>query len=229
MNFIKIHIFSVFKTKIFIQSSRNGHKSSLFIWSFIISCVQGQLTCPAQFLVTRVTGQPLVLKTDGRTVTDVDVDGTMLDVEATFRYLGDMLCHGGDCDRAIAAKCWEMTRQLSPSICSKVYEACVCSAMLHSSETWGPNNPELQRPCHNDPAMICWICDTKDRDETVYTLSPTTGVYTKFSGRLSEELLSWLIQKFPCILIFNTGQPGCQLNLSEGQIRLDLTSGRPLV
>ena len=24
-------------------------------------------------------------------------------------------------------------------------------------------------------------------------------------------------------------QSGCQLNLSEGQIRLDLTSGRPLV
>ena len=56
-----------------------------------------------------------------------------------------------------------------------------------------------------------------------------SGVYTKFSGRLSEEPFPWLIQKFPCILIFNIGQPGCQLNLSEGQIRLDLTSGRPLV
>ena len=55
------------------------------------------------------------------------------------------------------------------------------------------------------------------------------GVYTKFSGRLSEEPFPWLIQKFPCILIFKTGQPGCQLNLSEGQIRLDLTRGRPLV
>ena len=56
-----------------------------------------------------------------------------------------------------------------------------------------------------------------------------SGVYTKFSGRLFEEPFPWLIQKFPCILIFKTGQPGCQLNLSEGQIRLDLTSGRPLV
>ena len=43
------------------------------------------------------------------------------------------------------------------------------------------------------------------------------GVYTKFSGRLSEELFPSLIQKFPCILISRTGQPGCQLNLSEGQ------------
>ena len=54
------------------------------------------------------------------------------------------------------------------------------------------------------------------------------GVYTKFSGRLSEEPFPWLILKFPSILIFKTGQPGCQLNLSEGHIRLDLTSGRTL-
>ena len=57
----------------------------------------------------------------------------------------------------------------------------------------------------------------------------SAGVYTKISGRLSEEPFPWLIQKFPCILLFKTGQPGRQLNLSEGQIRLDLTSGRPLV
>ena len=56
-----------------------------------------------------------------------------------------------------------------------------------------------------------------------------TGVYTKFSDRLSEEPFPWLIQKFPCILIFKTEQPGSQLNLSKGQIRLDLTSGQPLV
>ena len=54
-----------------------------------------------------------------------------------------------------------------------------------------------------------------------------TGVYTKLSGRLSKEPFPWLIQKFPCILLFKIGQPGCQLNLSEGQIRLDLTSGHP--
>ena len=69
------------------------------------------------------------------------------------------------------------------------------------------------------PFMCEWLTNSAE----------TSGVYTKFSGRLSEEPFPWLIQKFPCILIFKTGQPGCQLNLSEGQIRLDLTSGRPLV
>ena len=55
------------------------------------------------------------------------------------------------------------------------------------------------------------------------------GFYTNFSGRLSEEPFPWLIQKFPCLLIFKTGQPGFQLNLSKEKIRLNLTSGRPLV
>ena len=31
-----------------------------------------------------------------------------------------------------------------------------------------------------------------------------------------------IIGSYIYILIFKTGQPGCQLNLSEGQIRLDL-------
>ena len=42
---------------------------------------------------------------DGRTVNEVDVDGTMLDVEDTFCYLDDMLCSGEDCESAIAARC----------------------------------------------------------------------------------------------------------------------------
>ena len=62
----------------------------------------------------------------------------------------------------------------------------------------------------------------------IKTIFPA-GVCSKFSGRLSEEPFPWLIQKFPCILIFKNGQPGCQPNLSERQIRLDLTSRRPLV
>ena len=95
---------------------------------------------------------------NGRTV---DVDGTMLDVEATFCYLCDILYSG-----AIAARCFVArgkfrkllsvltARYLSPWICGKVYEACVC-----------PNNQELQWHLHKDCAMIRWICGIKDRDE----------------------------------------------------------------
>ena len=90
----------------------------------------------------------------------VDVDGTMLHVEATFCYLCDILYSGG-----IAARCCVArgklrkilsvltARYLSPRISGKVYEACVC-----------PNNQELQRHLRKDCAMIRWICGIKDRD-----------------------------------------------------------------
>ena len=79
---------------------------------------------------------------------------------------------------------------------------------------------------------LCWLIISKVQwhsSEGNFIRDTSAGVYyTKFFGRLYEEPFPWLIQKFPCILIFKTGQPGCQLNLSEGQIRLDLRSARPL-
>ena len=114
---------------------------------------------------------------DGRSITHVDIDGTMLDVEATFCYLGDMLSAGGGCGTAIAARCcaaWckfrELlpiltTRHLSPKIRGKVYTACVRSVMLHGSETWGPNAEDLKRLYRNDRSMIRWICGVKVCDE----------------------------------------------------------------
>ena len=40
------------------------------------------------------------------------------------------------------------------------------SAMLHSSETWGPTTSNLEWLCHNGSTMTHWICGTKDQDET---------------------------------------------------------------
>ena len=78
------------------------------------------------------------------------VDGSKLEVVASFCYLGDMLDAGGGCDAAIAARCcmaWGKfrkllpvltTRHLSPKIRGKIYSACVRSAMLYGCETWSP-------------------------------------------------------------------------------------------
>ena len=49
--------------------------------------------------------QSLAHTIDGRPVTHVDVEGTMLDVEATFCYLGDMHDTGGSCNTASASRC----------------------------------------------------------------------------------------------------------------------------
>ena len=115
---------------------------------------------------------------DGRTVTEVDADGAMLDVEVSYCYLGDILCSGGGCESAIVARCcvaWGKlrkllsvltSRHLSPRIRGKVFVACVRSAMLHGSETWGPKDPELRQLRLNDRAMTHWISGIKDTDGT---------------------------------------------------------------
>ena len=118
---------------------------------------------------------------DGRTATEVDVDGTILILETTFCYLGDMPCSCWDCDSAIAARhcvAWLKfrnillaltTTHLSYRICGKVCEACVHSAMLHVSETWGLNRPELQWLGRNERAMNWWICAIKESFTTTET------------------------------------------------------------
>ena len=85
----------------------------------------------------------------------------------TWCYMSDMLCSGWGCESATAAKycvAWGKfrnilpvltTKRLSPKICSKVCEACVHAAMLHGSETWGPNTPDLQLLHCNDCAIFC--------------------------------------------------------------------------
>ena len=58
---------------------------------------------------------------DNRPVTQVDVDGTQLDVESNFCYLGDMLCAGGGCKLAIITRCstaWEKFKRLLPILTS---------------------------------------------------------------------------------------------------------------
>ena len=99
---------------------------------------------------------------DGRTVNEVDVDGTMLDVEATFCYLGDMLCCGGDCDSATAARCcmaWGKLRELlpvlttrhqSPRMHGNVYETCFC-AWLCSTVT--KRGDQITPNCSGSTAM----------------------------------------------------------------------------
>ena len=80
------------------------------------------------------------------------MDGTLLDVELNFCYLGDLLymCAGGGCKLAIIIRCgiaWGKFERLLPILTpkhvslwtsGKVFNACVLSPLLHGSETWAP-------------------------------------------------------------------------------------------
>jgi len=71
----------------------------------------------------------------------------LLDVEASFCYLGDMLSASAGCSLAIITRCctaWGKSKKLLPILTSKhisltvrgkVFDTCVQSALLHGSET----------------------------------------------------------------------------------------------
>ena len=119
------------------------------------SGISGSLTADPGYTCPRCRGDARPI--DGRPITVVEVDGTNLDVESSFCYLGDMMCAGGGCERAIAARCcaaWGKFRRILPLLANrhislktrgKMYTACVRSTMLHGSETWAPNCSDLQR------------------------------------------------------------------------------------
>ena len=99
---------------------------------------------------------------DGRTVTEVDIDSTMLDVEATFCYLGDMLCCRGDSDSIVAACCCVtcgkcrkflpefVTKHLSNKIYGKVYVTCASLSTVLSSEARRPTDLN----CNGSTAVV---------------------------------------------------------------------------
>jgi hypothetical protein len=79
------------------------------------SGIKGRLLPDPTYICPRCTGAARPI--DGRPVTQVDVDGTMLDVESSFCYLGDMIDAGGGCDTAVATRCcvaWGKFRKLLP-------------------------------------------------------------------------------------------------------------------
>ena len=136
------------------------------------SGVRGRLAEDPDYACPRCCDQDRPI--DNRPVTQVHVDGTQLDVESNFCYLGDMLCAGGGCKLAIVTRCstaWGKFKRLVPILTSKhvtrgkVFNVCVLSALLHGSETWAPSAPDLQRLCPNDRSMVRWICGVRDDDE----------------------------------------------------------------
>jgi len=113
-------------------------------------CIRGAVVSRAELLLNpnyvcpRCCGQTRSI--DGRPVTQVDEDGTLLDVEASFCYLGDMCSAGGGCSLAIVTRCctaWGKkllpiltSKHISLTVPWKVFDACVHSALLHGSEPW---------------------------------------------------------------------------------------------
>jgi len=165
------------------------------------SAIKGRLVAIPDYVCPRCRGHARPI--DGRPVTQVDVDGTLLDVEASFCYLGDMLCSGGGCELAIITRCrnaWGKFKKLLPILTSKhvslktrgkLFNTCVRSAMLYGRETWAPTVSDLQRMRRNDRSMIRWICGVKPIDEVpTETLHAKLGIL-EVTKALCTKRLRW--------------------------------------
>ena len=121
----------------------------------------------------RCCGEPGVHAIDGRPFKEVEVGDCVLEAVDGFCYLGDMLSAGGGCMAAATARCkcaWGKFWENLPLLTSKpvhfdlrgrLFSSDVRSSMLHSTETWPMTSTSLHWLCHNEHAMIRWICRVK--------------------------------------------------------------------
>ena len=97
----------------------------------------------------------------------------MLEVVASFSYLGDMLSVGRGCEIAVTTgvkTAWKKFRELLQVLTSRhlsyktqghVYSSCIWKAVLHASETWPLTETNLQPLQSNDRALFRQICSIK--------------------------------------------------------------------
>ena len=108
----------------------------------------------------------------------------MLHAEATFCYLGGMLCSDGGCDSAITTRCCMASgkfRKLllalftwasltSPMVCHKVFMTCVCPEMFYGIET----RYQMPLTCSGSTAMTTpysrgsWVPRTKTKHHQLH-------------------------------------------------------------
>ena len=113
---------------------------------------------------------------DGRPQKEVQVGPDKLQVVASFCYPGNMLSAAVGCEFSTATHvktAWKKFKDLLSVLSSchlsfkthgHVYSSCVCSAMLHASETWPLTNPNLRCLQQNVGAMIRQICNDRLQD-----------------------------------------------------------------
>ena len=113
---------------------------------------------------------------DARPATEFAVGEESVEIVDNFCYLGDSICAGGGCSRAVTTRvrcAWGKFRQLLPLLVSKsiswhrkgqLFSACVRRVMLHASECWAPTKKDLDKINRTDRSMIRWMCNVRLRD-----------------------------------------------------------------
>ena len=139
------------------------------------SGVKGRLKPDPNFVCARCLGTARPI--DCRAVTELTLNDELLEVVASFCYLGDMISQGGGCLESITTRircAWGKFRELLPLLSSrflplpskgKMFDTYIRKALLHASECWAPTASDLARLQRCDRSMIRWICNVSWTDK----------------------------------------------------------------
>ena len=134
----------------------------------------------------------------------------MLEMVASFCYLGDMLSAGEGCEITVTTcvkTAWKKFRQLLPVLTSRnlsyktrgqVYSSCMQSAMLHASETWPLTKTNLRRYQRSDRTMIRQICSIKPENVAMVRSS-------ELLAKLELEDLNLILRETKASLVLACG------------------------
>ena len=133
-----------------------------------------RLTTVNDFKCKICTGE--VVLPVGQPLESVLVGNDSLETKDKFCYLGDMISADGGAEQSSVTRIrsgWKKFRELLPLLTSRVislrtkgrvFDACVRSIVLYSSETWAVKTDDLNRLERNDMRMVRWMCNVSLKD-----------------------------------------------------------------
>jgi hypothetical protein len=106
---------------------------------------------------------------------DVSLDGRVVPINDTFRYLGSMLQSEGEILEDVSHRIrtgWVKWRQTSGVLCDKVpnklkgkfYRTVIRLAMLYGAERWATKGQHIQKMSVAEMRMLRWICGHTRKD-----------------------------------------------------------------
>ena len=138
------------------------------------SDIRGRLVEDPNFKCSRCLGAARPI--DNRPASNFMIGEEALEVVDSFCYLGDSMCAGGGCQRAITTRircAWGKFRELLPLLTSKsisflrrgqLFNACVRRALMRAAECWATTKKDMDRIQRTDRSMMRWMCGVRLSD-----------------------------------------------------------------
>jgi Reverse transcriptase (RNA-dependent DNA polymerase) len=107
---------------------------------------------------------------------DVSLDGRVVPMNDTFRYLGSILQSEGEIDENVSHRIragWVKWRQASGVLCdkkvpnkqkNKFYKTAIKPAMMYGAECWATKRQHVQKMSVAEMRMLRWICGNTKKD-----------------------------------------------------------------